>query len=268
MFRIFVVYSRGVFKAGQYVGNRCFTSISSQNRTFPYFHRKFLSVQSMIRQPSQSIFIRVQETPNPMTLLFSPGEKILDDSGRTYEFTSAAGASQSPLAIQLFRVEGVKKVFFGEDFISITKEDEEDDWAVMKPKIFATIMDYLQTGKPVITDMEHMSSQPTDTTILPEDDDVVAMIKELLESRIKPMVQDDGGDVVYMGYDDGVVKLKLQGACTGCPSSGVTLKSGIKNMMQFYIPEIKDVIEVKDDKDDLVEKALEEFERTKLGTPE
>ncbi|KAE9554123.1 hypothetical protein FO519_002660 [Halicephalobus sp. NKZ332] len=203
-----------------------------------------------------------------MTLLFDPGEKILDSSGRTYEFASATSAKQSPLAIQLFRVEGVKRVFFGEDFISITKENEDDDWAIMKPKIFATIMDYLQTGKPVITDMEELSSQPTDTTILPEDDDVVAMIKELLESRIKPMVQGDGGDVIYMGYDDGVVKLKLQGACTGCPSSSVTLKSGIKNMVQFYIPEVKDVIEVVDEKDSLAEKALDEFERTKLGKPE
>lgn len=103
---------------------------------------------------------------------------------------------------------------------------------------------------------------------MPEDDDVVAMIKELLESRIKPMVQGDGGDVIYMGFENGVVKLKLQGACTGCPSSSVTLKSGIKNMVQFYIPEVQDVIEVTDEKDSLVEKALDEFERTKLGKPE
>uniref|UniRef100_A0A7E4WA50 NFU1 iron-sulfur cluster scaffold homolog, mitochondrial n=1 Tax=Panagrellus redivivus TaxID=6233 RepID=A0A7E4WA50_PANRE len=229
-----------------------------------------------VRSPSatlfaqRNLFIQVQETPNPLSLKFLPGEKILDVPGRTYDFTSATGAKQSPLAIQLFRVQGVTGVFFGEDFIAITKGSEEDDWAVMKPNIFATIMDYIQSGKPVISDEQTLESQPSDTTILPEDDDVVAMIKELLESRIKPMVQEDGGDVLYMGYDDGVVKLKLQGACTGCPSSSVTLKSGIKNMMQFYVPEIKDVIEVKTEADELVERELEKFEiRTKQRkTPE
>uniref|UniRef100_A0A914YT76 NFU1 iron-sulfur cluster scaffold homolog, mitochondrial n=1 Tax=Panagrolaimus superbus TaxID=310955 RepID=A0A914YT76_9BILA len=213
---------------------------------------------------SRNLFIRVEETPNPLTLKFLPGEKILENSSRTYEFSSASGAKQSPLAIQLFRVEGVKNVFFGEDFISITKQSEDEDWGVMKPNIFATIMDYIQSGKPVITDLETLESQPTDTTIMPEDDDVVAMIKELLESRIKPMVQEDGGDVIFKGYEDGVVKLKLQGACTGCPSSSITLKSGIKNMMQFYVPEIQDVVEIKDEADQLIEDELKKFE-TKLG---
>jgi Fe-S cluster biogenesis protein NfuA len=99
---------------------------------------------------------------------------------------------------------------------------------------------------------------------MPEDDDTVAMIKELLDSRIKPMVQEDGGDVLFRGFENGVVKLKLQGSCTGCPSSSVTLKSGIKNMMQFYIPEVKDIEEVKDESDDLVERELQKFE-SRLG---
>uniref|UniRef100_A0A0K0E128 NFU1 iron-sulfur cluster scaffold homolog, mitochondrial n=1 Tax=Strongyloides stercoralis TaxID=6248 RepID=A0A0K0E128_STRER len=201
-----------------------------------------------------------QETPNPLTLKFVPGRSLLKENTKTYNFTSVSEAKQSPLALQLFRVDGVKGVFFGEDFITITKQSEDLHWGVMKPEIFATIMDFLNSGKAVINDEYVDLDEVTDTTILPEDDDTVAMIKELLESRIKPMVQEDGGDVIYKGFEDGVVKLKLQGSCTGCPSSQVTLKSGIKNMMQFYVPEVKDVIEVKDESDDIIEKELEKLE--------
>ncbi|KAI6180940.1 hypothetical protein M3Y98_00775500 [Aphelenchoides besseyi] len=213
----------------------------------------------------RSMFIQVEQTPNPLTLKFLPGQKILDGT-RTYDFTSVNSAKISPLALQLLRITGVKGVFFGEDFVSITKSSEEEEWALIKPEVFATIMDYIQTGKPIITDAA--SAEPTDTTILDTDDDTVAMIKELLESRIKPMVQEDGGDVLYRGFDDGVVKLKLQGSCTGCPSSSVTLKAGIKNMMQFYVPEVKDVIEVTDVEDDLAAQELEKFEKQlKLKKP-
>uniref|UniRef100_A0A914CZF4 NFU1 iron-sulfur cluster scaffold homolog, mitochondrial n=1 Tax=Acrobeloides nanus TaxID=290746 RepID=A0A914CZF4_9BILA len=205
------------------------------------------------------MFIQVQETPNPLTLKFLPGQQILADSSRTYDFTSIKQAKSSPLALQVLRIPGVKGVFFGEDFISVTKDSEEEDWSVLKPDIFATIMNYLQSGKSVITD--DLASQPTDTTILPDDDEVVAMIKELLESRIKPMVQEDGGDVIFRGFEDGVLKLKMQGSCTGCPSSAVTLKNGIKNMMQFYVPEVKDVIEVTDPSDNIVEQQFQELEK-------
>lgn len=208
----------------------------------------------------RSMFIQTQETPNPLTLKFVPGRSLLKENTKTYNFTSVSEAKQSPLALQLFRVDGVKGVFFGEDFITITKQSEDLHWGVMKPEIFATIMDFLNSGKAVINDEYVDLDEVTDTTILPEDDDTVAMIKELLESRIKPMVQEDGGDVIYKGFEDGVVKLKLQGSCTGCPSSQVTLKSGIKNMMQFYVPEVKDVIEVKDESDDIIEKELEKLE--------
>uniref|UniRef100_A0A0N4ZS81 NFU1 iron-sulfur cluster scaffold homolog, mitochondrial n=1 Tax=Parastrongyloides trichosuri TaxID=131310 RepID=A0A0N4ZS81_PARTI len=207
------------------------------------------------------MFIQTQETPNPLTLKFLPGKNILKDSNRTYNFTSVSDAKQSALALQLFRIDGVKGVFFGEDFITITKQSEEMHWGILKPEIFATIMDYLNSDKPILNEGYEESSEITDTTILPEDDDTVAMIKELLESRIKPMVQEDGGDIIYKGFEDGIVKLKLQGSCTGCPSSQVTLKSGIKNMMQFYVPEVKDVIEVKDEADDLIERELEKLEK-------
>ncbi|CAD5219400.1 unnamed protein product [Bursaphelenchus okinawaensis] len=208
---------------------------------------------------ARSMFIQVEETPNPRTLKFVPGQKILSEP-RTYDFTSVSSAKISPLALQLLRLHGVKAVFFGEDFVTVTKTSDEEEWALIKPDIFATLMDYLQSGRPVIA--ESAEAEPSDTTILDTDDDTVAMIKELLESRIKPMVQEDGGDVIYKGFEDGVVKLKMQGSCTGCPSSAVTLKSGIKNMMQFYVPEIQDVIEVKDESDDIIEKEFEKVDST------
>ncbi|KAI6175410.1 hypothetical protein M3Y97_00685700 [Aphelenchoides bicaudatus] len=238
-------------------------------RILPFGQRVFQGLlQSRLPSTSfrnvRSMFIQVEKTPNPLTLKFLPGQKILDGT-RTYDFTSISSAKVSPLALQLLRIEGVKGVFFGEDFVSVTKTNEDEDWALIKPDVFATLMDYVQSGKPIITDAT--SSEPTDTTILETDSDTVAMIKELLESRIKPMVQEDGGDVLFRGFDDGVVKLKLQGSCTGCPSSSVTLKAGIKNMMQFYVPDVKDVIEVTDESDDLAERELKKFEKT-IGDPE
>ncbi|VDM40175.1 unnamed protein product [Toxocara canis] len=213
------------------------------------------------------MFIQVQETPNPLTLKFLPGQAVLGEGRGTMDFTSVSAAKRSPLALQLFRVDGVKSIFFGEDFITVTKMDEEVDWAVMKPDIFATIMDFLQTGKAVVNDGE-VPEGPEDTMIHPDDDDTVAMIKELLESRVKPMVQEDGGDITYKGFREGIVYLKMKGSCTGCPSSSVTLKSGIKNMLQFYVPEVKDVVEVKDEEDQLIEDALEKMEKNFSGTPD
>nr|CAD2173489.1 unnamed protein product [Meloidogyne enterolobii] len=224
----------------------------------PFMLKSYLSTSQLLR-----LFIQIQETPNPLSLKFLPGQKLLKDSNRTFEFTSAKEAAhQSPLARDLLRIDGVRSVFFGEDFVSIQKRGEDEDWALMKPLIFAAIMDHLQNGRPIIIEnnLDNLNVGPSDTAILPEDDEVVATIKELLETRIKPMVQEDGGDVLYAGFEDGVVKLLLKGSCTGCPSSLVTLKQGIKNMMQFYVPEVKDVVEIPDPNRDLEEQALEEFE--------
>ncbi|XP_012501881.1 PREDICTED: NFU1 iron-sulfur cluster scaffold homolog, mitochondrial [Propithecus coquereli] len=143
---------------------------------------------------------------------------------------------------QLFRIEGVKSVFFGPDFITVTKENEELDWNLLKPDIYATIMDFFASGLPLVT--EEASSGEAGSE---EDDEVVAMIKELLDTRIRPTVQEDGGDVIYKGFEDGIVQLKLQGSCTSCPSSIITLKNGIQNMLQFYIPEVEGVEQVMDD---------------------
>ncbi|CAI5449744.1 unnamed protein product [Caenorhabditis angaria] len=208
----------------------------------------------------RNMYIQVQETPNPLSLKFLPGQQILPDTSKTYDFASASTAvKQSPLAVKLLRVEGVKRVFFGENFVTITKSDENVDWALLRPEIFSTIADHLQTGKPIINEENAGNGEEV------EDTEVVLMIKEILESRIRPMVQEDGGDIVYVGFeeDTGTVKLKMQGSCTGCPSSGVTLKNGIENMLTFYVPEVKNVIEVKDESDDLVERELAKFEQSR-----
>ncbi|KAM6235001.1 NFU1 iron-sulfur cluster scaffold homolog, mitochondrial [Porphyrio hochstetteri] len=194
------------------------------------------------------MFIQTQDTPNPNSLKFIPGKEVLES--RTMEFSTPAAAFCSPLARQLFKIEGVKSVFFGPDFITVTKESEDLDWNLLKPDIYATIMDFFASGLPVVTD----EAPRTDTAASEDDDEVVLMIKELLDTRIRPTVQEDGGDVVYKGFEDGIVQLKLQGSCTSCPSSIITLKNGIQNMLQFYIPEVEGVEQVVDDDDDNVEK--------------
>ncbi|PAV56441.1 hypothetical protein WR25_06770 [Diploscapter pachys] len=210
---------------------------------------------------TRSLYIQVQETPNPMSLKFLPGKQIVE-SGRTYEYSSPKSARESPLAMKLFMVDGVGSVFFGEDFVTVTKKDESVEWAVLRPEIFSAIADFVQSEQKIINENAD-TPYYQDTAIQPEDDDTVSMIKEILETRIRPMVQEDGGDITYMGFENGTVKLKLKGSCTGCPSSSVTLKSGIQNMLSFYIPEVKDVIEVKDESDDLVEEELSKFEKSK-----
>ncbi|NWW36018.1 NFU1 protein, partial [Panurus biarmicus] len=197
----------------------------------------------------RGMFIQTQDTPNPNSLKFIPGREVLES--RTMEFSTPAAAYCSPLARQLFRIEGVKSVFFGPDFITITKESEDLDWNLLKPDIYATIMDFFASGLPVVTD----EAPRTDTAASEEDDEVVLMIKELLDTRIRPTVQEDGGDVIYKGFEDGIVQLKLQGSCTSCPSSIITLKNGIQNMLQFYIPEVEGVEQVVDDDDDVEKEA-------------
>ncbi|XP_042277585.1 NFU1 iron-sulfur cluster scaffold homolog, mitochondrial [Thunnus albacares] len=195
--------------------------------------------------PGRTMFVQTQDTPNPNSLKFLPGRIVLEEG--TMNFAGPRDAYSSPLARQLFRIDGVKSVFFGPDFITITKADENMEWKVIKPDVFAAIMDFFTSGLPVVNE----DSKPSaDTAPSDDDDEVVAMIKELLDTRIRPTVQDDGGDVLYRGFEDGVVKLKLQGSCTSCPSSIVTLKSGIQNMLQFYVPEVESVEQVKDEEEE------------------
>ncbi|CAL8342728.1 unnamed protein product [Lota lota] len=193
--------------------------------------------------PGRTMFVQTQDTPNPNSLKFLPGRVVLESG--TMDFSAPREAFCSPLARQLFRIDGVQSVFFGPDFITITKSDADVEWKVIKPDVFAAIMDFFTTGLPVVNE----DSVPSpDTAPSDDDDEVVAMIKELLDTRIRPTVQEDGGDVLYRGFEDGVVKVKLQGSCSSCPSSIITLKSGIQNMLQFYVPEVESVEQVDEEK--------------------
>ncbi|MBA0721323.1 hypothetical protein Golax_008882 [Gossypium laxum] len=183
----------------------------------------------------RSMFIQTQSTPNPSSLMFYPGKAVMEVGSA--DFPNARSAMNSPLAKALYGIDGITRVFFGSDFITVTKSDDAS-WDLLKPEIFAAIMDFYSSGQPLFLDSKTASSM--DTAIHEDDSETVAMIKELLETRIRPAVQDDGGDIEYRGFDPdiGIVKLKMQGACSGCPSSSVTLKSGIENMLMHYVPEV------------------------------
>jgi Fe-S cluster biogenesis protein NfuA len=188
------------------------------------------------------MFIRTQTTPNPASLMFLPGEAVLPGGGaRT--FAAPREAMASPLAKRLFLIDGVASVFFGADFVTVTKAGDAA-WAVLKPDVFAALSDHYAAGDPVLYDA---AADPAAAahTVRPGDSEVVAMIKELLETRIRPAVQEDGGDVAFRSFDEatGTVVLKMMGACSGCPSSAVTLKSGIESMLTHYVPEVRGVVE-------------------------
>ncbi|KAK8579739.1 hypothetical protein V6N12_070049 [Hibiscus sabdariffa] len=198
------------------------------------------------RGQRRNMFIRTQSTPNPSSLMFYPGKAVME-VGST-DFPNARSAMNSPLAKALYEIDGVARVFFGSDFITVTKSDDAS-WDLLKTEIFAAVMEFYSSGQPLFLDSKTATS--TDTAIHEDDSETVAMIKELLETRIRPAVQDDGGDIEYRGFDldTGIVKLKMQGACSGCPSSSVTLKSGIENMLMHYVPEVKGVEQELDDED-------------------
>ncbi len=178
------------------------------------------------------MFIQTEDTPNPATLKFIPGVAVLENG--TAEFTSVEDAQTSPLAKRLFAVDGVDSVFFGSDFLAITKA-ETMEWFSLKPSILAGIMEHFASGLPVI---EAEQAEGSDNS---EDSEIVQQIKHLLDTRVRPAVAMDGGDIVFHSFDDGVVTLQMRGACSGCPSSTATLKMGIENMMRHYIPEVREV---------------------------
>ena len=182
------------------------------------------------------MFIQTEETPNPSTLKFIPG-KILLESG-TQEFKSRQAAKSNSLASMLFEDENVDGVFIGKDFITITKSNEVN-WEFLKPSILSKIHDFLSSGKKV--ESENKNNKKTKENYNKKDLGIVKQIKDLLEERIKPAVAQDGGDISFVKFDNGVVYLELRGACAGCPSSTITLKSGIENMLKYYIPEIVSV---------------------------
>lgn len=181
------------------------------------------------------MFIQTESTPNPATLKFLPGQTVMPSG--TADFTTVEAAANSPLAQRVFTVEGVSAVFFGPDFVTVTKT-EETDWNHIKPSILGAIMEHYQSGQPVIEGANADSGHAAHSG---EDSDIVEQIKELLDTRVRPAVAQDGGDITFHGFDRGVVYLHMQGACAGCPSSTITLKMGIENLLRHYIPEVTEV---------------------------
>ncbi|MCX7374166.1 MAG: NifU family protein [Alphaproteobacteria bacterium] len=184
------------------------------------------------------MFIETEGTPNPATLKFLPGRDVMGTRG-TADFTSAEAAVRSPLATRLFELDGVARVFLGADFITITKADETD-WVALRPTILAGIMAHFVAELPVLEGEDADEAEDVD----PADAEIVATIKELLDTRVRPAVAGDGGDIVFRGFRDGIVKLRMQGACSGCPSSRATLKHGVENMLRHYVPEVLAVEQV------------------------
>lgn len=211
------------------------------------------------------MWIQTETTPNQDALKFVPGRDVLGAGATSIEFLSGRDAHQSPLAKKMFAVDGVKTIFYGPDFLTVTKS-EEAQWPVLKPEIFSLLMEYLSSGEPIMS-AEHTAAA-SDTAASEDDDEVVSMIKELLDSRIRPAIQEDGGDIEYRGFEDGVVKLKLRGACRTCDSSTVTLKNGIESMLMHYVPEVEQVEQVLDPEEEMAEQTFEQFEKdlaTKRG---
>ena len=180
------------------------------------------------------MFIQTEETPNPQTLKFLPGRTVL--GAGTADFTSIEAAEgRSPLAETLFGIDGVNGVFLGPDFITVTKQGEAA-WPELKPAVLGAIMEHFTANRPVVSEHTDNSSQASE-----DDDPVVSQIKELLDTRVRPAVAMDGGDIQFHGFEKGVVYLTMKGSCSGCPSSTATLKSGIENMLRHYIPEVTEV---------------------------
>jgi Fe-S cluster biogenesis protein NfuA len=181
------------------------------------------------------MFIQTEETPNPATLKFLPGCEVA--GAQIADFPDAEAAARSPLAQRLFAIDGITGVFLGADFIAVTKAAERE-WYLIKPAILGVIMEHFTAGRPVL--LEDAPAEP-DENVAEEDREIVAQIKELLDTRVRPAVAQDGGDILFQGFDKGVVYLHMRGACSGCPSSTATLKMGIENMLRHYIPEVVEV---------------------------
>ena len=179
------------------------------------------------------MFIQTEQTPNPATLKFLPGREVM--ASGTADFPTPETASRSPLAERLFQIDGVSGVFLGSDFVTVTKGAEQE-WQLLKPAILGAIMEHFTSGRPII-----LPSDPAQGPAAAEESEVVAQIKELLDTRVRPAVAQDGGDIIFHGFERGIVYLHMQGSCSGCPSSTATLKAGIENMLRHYLPEVVEV---------------------------
>jgi Fe-S cluster biogenesis protein NfuA len=183
------------------------------------------------------MFIQTEATPNPATLKFIPGKPVLP--GATREYRSADDADESPLAKKLFEINGVSGVFLGHDFVTVSRSGAE--WQQLKPQILGSIMDHYMSGAPVIDDGAAVEAEGAGEFFADEHTDIVRTIKDLLDSRVRPAVAQDGGDITFKGFKDGVVYLNMKGSCAGCPSSTATLKHGIENLLRHFVPEVSEV---------------------------
>lgn len=186
------------------------------------------------------MFIQTEATPNPATLKFIPGRTVLDTG--TMEFANREAAARSPLAERLFAVSGVTSVFYGSDFVTVTKDDS--DWQHLKPAILGAIMEYYMSGAPLLAD----GTAGNDEALDEEDEffdeadaETVEVIKDLIETRVRPAVANDGGDITFRGFKDGIVYLNMKGSCAGCPSSTATLQHGIQNLLKHFVPDVVEV---------------------------
>lgn len=214
-------------------------------QTAQMFARQFRPIsRAVFARPQlfvRNLFIQTASTPNEDALKFLPSQDVLGEGARTVEFLSGRESHGSPLARKLFAVDGVRSVMFGPDFITVEK-GSEDRWPVLKPEIFSILTEHLASGEPVLVDGTNacLDTQPHE-----DDSEAVSMIKELIDTRIRPAIQEDGGDVEYVGFtDEGIVQLMLRGACRSCDSSSVTLKNGIESMLMHYVEEVTGVEQV------------------------
>ena len=184
------------------------------------------------------MFIQTEATPNPASLKFLPGRMVLGSG--TAEYRAPEEAAGSPLAERLFAVKGVAGVFLGDDFITVTKS--EGEWAHVKPTVLGAIMEHFMSGMPVLA--REPEPRAEEEFFAEEDAETVAAIKELIETRVRPAVAQDGGDITFQGFRDGVVFLNMRGSCAGCPSSTVTLKHGIENLLRHFVPEVREIREI------------------------
>lgn len=182
------------------------------------------------------MFIQTEATPNPATLKFLPGRAVLPSG--TLDMREPAEAARSPLAERLFGIKGVSGVFFGSDFITVSKLDGE--WQQLKPAILGAIMEHFMSGEPLLRGGAEAPAE-ADEFFAAEDAETVAQIKELIETRVRPAVANDGGDITFRGFKDGIVYLNMKGACSGCPSSTATLRHGIQNLLRHFVPDVTEV---------------------------
>jgi len=178
--------------------------------------------------------IQTESTPNPLSLKFLPGKTVMEKG--TADFRNMEEAKRSPFALNLFKIDGVEGVFFGSDFISITKSNNRE-WQMLKPSISETIIEYFKSGTALMLQGKEDKTDTSNT----EDNESVIKIKEIIDTKVRPAVAKDGGDITFQSFDNGIVYLHMQGSCSGCPSSTATLKAGIENMLKHYIPEVREV---------------------------